>query len=50
MLDADTEPAQSMIGIAFILCQGPCPGFLVGDVDSGMVILKPLVATVGIDV
>ena len=50
MLDADAEPAQSMIVSAFIFCQGFCFGFLVWDIDTGMVILKPLVATVGIDV
>ena len=50
MLDADPEPAQSMIIGAFIFCQGSCLGFLVGDVDAGMVFLKPLIATVGIDV
>ena len=44
MLDADAEPAQSMIVIAFIFCQWSCLGFLVWDIDTGMVILKPLVA------
>jgi len=48
MLDADSEPAQSMIVSAFIFCQGPCLGFLVWDIDTGMVILKSLIATVGI--
>ena len=50
MLDADAEPAQSMIVSAFIFCQEFWLGFLVWDIDTGMVILKPLVATVGIDV
>ena len=44
MLDADAEPAQSMIVSAVIFCQGVCFGFLVWDIDTGMVILKPLVA------
>ena len=48
MLDADAEPAQSMIVSAFIFCQGSCFGFFVGNIDAGMVILKSLIATVGI--
>ena len=50
MLDADAVPAQSKIVSAFIVSQGFWFGFLVWDIDTGMVILKPLVATVGIDV
>ena len=44
MLDADAEPAQSMIVSAFIFCQGFCFGFFIWDIDTGMVVLKPLVA------
>ena len=50
MLDADAVPAQSKIVSAFIVSQGFWFGFLVWDIDTGMVILKALVATVGIDV
>ena len=50
MLNAYSEAAQSVVVGTFILCQGACLGFLVGDVDGGMVILKSLVATVSIDV
>ena len=49
MLDALAEPAQGVVVGALILCQGPCFGFLGGNFDAGMVVLEPLVATVGID-
>ena len=49
MLDAHSEPAQSVVVGAFILCQRPRFGFLVGDIDAGMIILKSLVAAVGMD-
>ena len=50
VLNAHSEAAQSVIIGALIFCQGSCLGFLVGDIDAGVVFLKPLIATVGIDV
>ena len=50
MLDANPEPAQSVVIRAFIFCQGPFPCFLVRDVDTGVMFLKPLITTVGVDV
>ena len=49
MLDTHPEAAQSMVIGAFILCQGTCLGFLVRDIDAGVIILKPLITTVGVD-
>ena len=50
MFNAYSEPAQGVIVGSLILCQRPALGFLVGNFNAGMVILKPLVATVGIEV
>ena len=50
MLNAYPEAAQSVVIGALIFCQGSCLGFLVGDIDAGVVSLKPLIATVGVDV
>lgn len=50
MFNAYSEPAQGVIVGSLILCQRPSLGFLVGNFNAGMVILKPLVATVGIEV
>ncbi len=50
MLDADTKTAECMVVIAFFRGQGLVLGFLVRDVDSGMILLKPLITTVGVDV
>ena len=50
MLDAHAEAAQGVIIGALIFCQGSCLGFLVGDIDAGVIFLKSLIATVGIDV
>jgi hypothetical protein len=40
MLETHTEPAQSVIIGAFIICQRVFFGFLVGDFDAGMVIVN----------
>ena len=50
MFNAYSEPAQGVIVGSLILYQRPSLGFLVGNFNAGMVILKPLVATVGIEV
>ena len=49
VLDAHAEPAQGVVVGALILCQGSFLGFLVGNFNTGVILLEPLVTVVGID-
>ena len=49
MFNAYTKAAEGMIVIAFFFGERSLLGFLVRDFDGGVVFLKPLVSTVGVD-
>ena len=50
MLNTDTKTTECVVVIALFRGQGLLLGFLVGYVDSGMIFLKSLITTVGVDV
>ena len=50
MFNTYAKAAESMVIIAFFFGKRCLFGFLVRDFDGGVVVLEPLVATVGIDV
>ncbi len=50
MLETDTKTTKCMVVIAFFRGQGFLLRFLVGYVDSGMIFLKSLITTIGVDV